>query len=176
MKKVNFFTSSIALLFGFFIFGTSLIIASQVQYDNFPKVSERKFYVGERILPDHVFYPFLMAADKIILSTSSGNRKIYVKIRLANDRLYSARMLLKKNQEELALSTMTKSQKYLITAAQDYLGSDTQSDPARKDLLLALNMNKAELERCKGEFKTVETAPIEGLLVESNVLINQLKK
>ncbi|MBU0974203.1 hypothetical protein KKD03_00690 [Patescibacteria group bacterium] len=175
MKKVNFFTSTFALLFGSFIFGASLIMSSQVKLHNSPKVSERRFYMGERILPDHVFYPLLMIADKIILKTSTGNRKIYVKIRLSDDRLNSSMMLLEKNQESLALSAMTKSQKYLITAAQDFLSSKIKSDLVRKDLLIALNDNMIELEKCQGKFKTINASPISDLLIESSALIGQIK-
>jgi len=175
LTKVKFITSTFALLFGICIFVVSLIMSSQLKFYNSPKVSERKFYIGERILPDHVFYPLLMIADKIILKVSTGNRKIYVKIRLADDRLYSAEMLLEKNQEGLALSTMTKSQKYLITAAQDFLGSSTKSDLVRKDLLIALEDNMTELEKCQKEFKNIDASPISDLLIESSVLIGQIK-
>lgn len=175
MKKVKFITSSFALLFGLFIFSTSLIVSSQIGSNNFPKVSQRTFYVSERILPDHVFYPILMIADKIIMRVNFGNARIYVKIRLAEDRMYSSKMLLKKNQEELALSTMTKSQKYLITAAQDFFSNGEQSDLVRRDLLLALASNMHELEDYQSKFKVVNTAPIGDLLEESIVLINQLK-
>lgn len=175
MTKAKFITSTFALLFGFLIFGVSLLMTSQVKLHNSPKVSERKFYVGERILPDHVFYPFLMIADNIILKASTGNRKIYVKIRLADDRLNSALMLLEKNQEGLALSTMTKSQKYLITASQDFLGSKIKSESVRNDLLIALNENKAELEKCQHQFKNIDASPISDLLIESDVLIGQIK-
>ncbi len=150
-------------------------MSSQVKLHNSPKVSERKFYVGERILPDHVLYPLLMVADKIILNVSSGNRKIYVKIRLADDRLYSAIKLLEKNQESLALSTMTKSQKYLITASQDFLGSKTKSEIVRKDLLIALNDNVLGIEKCQREFKNIDASSISDLLIESNSLIEEIK-
>lgn len=150
-------------------------MSSQVKLHNSPRLSERKFYVGERILPDHVFYPLLMIADKIILNVSTGNRRIYVKIRLADDRLNSALILLEKNQESLALSTMTKSQKYLITAAQDFLSSKNQSDSVRKDLLIALNENRAELEKRQQEFKNIDASPISDLLIESDALIGQIK-
>jgi len=176
MKKVKFVSSTLALLFGFLVFGVSLIMTSQVNLNlgNSSKVSERKFYVGEKILPDHVFYPLLMVADKIILKISFGDRKVYVKIRLAEDRLYSAKMLIEKGQEDLALSTLTKSQKYLITAVQDFLNNDSQSELVRKDLLLALKNNSRELKYCQNDFVFIETTPLGDLLVESKALISQL--
>lgn len=175
MTKVSYITSGFALLFGLFIFGLSLIMTSQVKSSSFPKFSEKKFYLGERILPDHVLYPALMVADSVILNTSYGNRRIYVKIRFSQDRLNSAQLLIAKNEEMLALSTMTKSQKYLITAAQDFLSSKQQSESVKNDLLLALNENMLELKKCQAKLNEIDTTPAGDLLVESSVLIDQLK-
>ncbi|MBP7740614.1 hypothetical protein KA089_00330 [Candidatus Woesebacteria bacterium] len=175
MTKASYITSGFALLFGLFIFGLSLIMTSQVKSSSFPKFSEKKFYLGERILPDHVLYPALMVADSLILKSSFGNNRIYVKIRLSQDRLRSSQLLLAKNEEMLALSTMTKSQKYLITAAQDFLSSKHQSDSVKNDLLLALHDNMYELKRCQVDLHEIDTSPVGDLLVESSVLIDQLK-
>jgi hypothetical protein len=175
MKKVNFISSTLALILGFLIFGLSLIMTSQVSSSSSSNVSERKFYVGEKILPDHVFYPLLMVADKMILKTSFGERRIHVKIRLADDRLYSAKMLIEKGHEDLALSTITKSQKYLITAAQDFLNSEEQSESVREEILSALENNFRELRSCRHDFNSIDTTPIGDLLVESKVLIEKIK-
>lgn len=172
--KTKVITSTLALLIGVFIFGTSLLMASQVRSSAFPRVSERKLYFSNRILPDHVFYPILMVADRAILFFSFGNEKIYVKMGMAEDRLKSARILLEKDQEELALSTMTKSQKYLFSAANDFLQSTNQSEAVKKDLLASLNHNYSEMRECRSNFEVIDTTPIGDLLTESEALIGQL--
>ncbi|MCB9813365.1 MAG: hypothetical protein H6772_03085 [Pseudomonadales bacterium] len=173
-KKTKLMMSGLALIIALFIFGVSLIMASQIRSENSLRVSERKFYVGKTILPDHVLYPILMVADRIILQSSFGNRKIYVQMRLADDRLYSSKVLINNDQEELALSTMTKAQKYLINAAQEFLNSDNQQESVKKDLLRSLENNSRELKKCKDNFERVDTSPIESLLVELDALIIKL--
>lgn len=172
--KTKVVTSTLALLIGVLIFGTSLLMASQVRSKDFPRVSERRLYFSNRILPDHLLYPVLMIADRVILNLTFGDEKIYVKLGMAEDRLKSAKILLEKNQEELALSTMTKSQKYLFSAANDFLQESDQSEAVKQDLLASLIHNYNEMKECRNNFEVIDTTPISDLLTESEALISQL--
>ncbi len=173
MRKQNIILAIIALFFGFFIFTSSLLMASQNDTDTRSTVSEKTFYTG-KTLPDHVFYPILMVFDRGLLFLTSGEKEVQTRIYLAEDRMESAKLLLKKDQEPLALTTITKSQKYLILAVSQFTQIQNPSAELRDQLISALEDNTQELKNCKSEFKTVDSMPIEKLVIESETLISML--
>ncbi len=174
--KLKLWLPLFSLFLVFLIFSTSLIMASQ---DNGRKrVSEKCFYFNRKILPNHIFYSVLMLGDKIILDTAHNQRKIEVRVRLSKDRLKSAKLLLEQGEEDLALSTFTKSEKYLILASQDYLQAienDEDVEGIRKQLFSALRSNYYQLQKSQKEFQRLDTTPIGDLLIELEVLINRLE-
>lgn len=171
MKKRHVVLALIAGIVGFFIFFISLIIGSQNDVMDSERVSERTFYIG-RLLPDHVLYPVVMLFDRGLLILSSGEKEVAVRMYLAQDRMSSAQQLLEKGEEQLALSTLTKSQKYLILAAHQFLQLDDFSQATQTELLRALQVNTQKLTESKSRFSVVDTAPIDDLVVESKTLIS----
>lgn len=171
MKKRKFIFAFLAILFGLFLFTSSLVTQSQKEAVSAEKVSTKKFYFGEKILPDHIFYPLVMIVDKGLLSISSGDSKVFLQIRLAQDRMLTAKKLLEKGEETLALSTLTKSQKYLLLAMQDLFSKEEYSRETGKALLMALRENTQNLAQMEHQFKTVPTGPIGDLVSESTALI-----
>lgn len=174
MQKRKIFLAILATLFGIFIFISSLFSYSQRTDFSNEKVSSKKLYFSKRILPDHIFYPLLMIADKSLLSISSEESKIFLRIRLAQDRMISSKSLLEKGEESLALTTLTKSQKYLILAAHSYLADDNFSSEAGYALLNALNENTTNLLKVESEFTDITTEPIGDLVAESKTLIESV--
>lgn len=174
MKNMKYLLAFSGLVFGSLIFSSSLIMASQGEVSNSIRVSEKRFYISGPILPDNIIYPGLMIVDKAILSISLGDQIVYTKIEFADDRFRSAKLLLKRDQEELAFTTITKSQKYLITAAHHVFSDPEISDKVVSDLVLALQKNSKELLDCKKDFKHQDTTLIDELIEESDVLIGQL--
>ena len=174
MKKRNIFIATLAILFGIFIFVSSLFSYSKSYDSNEQRVSSKSLYFGKRILPDHIFYPLLMIVDKSLLIVSTGESEVFLRIRLAQDRMITANNLLKKGDEVRALSTLTKSQKYLILATHDYLTHDNYSDEAGYALLYSLNSNTENLQKIATEFETVPTGPIYDLVAESQSLVESL--
>jgi len=79
-------------------------------------LKSRKFYVKKEILPDHSLYPLLMVFDRLRLSMADRERRLYLLTAYANRRLFYATRLINKGEEALALTTFSKSQKYLNQA------------------------------------------------------------
>lgn len=171
MQKRKILLPILAILFGMFIFISSLFSYSQKNSFIDEKVSSKKLYFSKRILPDHLFYPLLMIVDRGLLIISSDEAKIFLRIRLAQDRMISSQNLLKKGEEPLALSTLTKSQKYLILAANSYLSNNNFSSEAGHAILYALNENTINLLKIESVFKNIPTGPIHDLVEESKTLI-----
>lgn len=175
MKKTSLILAFLAIIFGLIIFTFSLISYSNQEFSEAERLSEKKLYFGEKVLPDHIFYPFLMIVDKSLISMSSGESRVYLRIRMAQDRMISAKKLLNKGEEQLALSTLTKSQKYLILASQDLFLQEDYSDQAAKVLLNSLNENTNNLIKIEADFKTIPTNPIADLIVESKSLLETIE-
>lgn len=176
MRKKKFFLAILAIFFGIILFTSSLITASQKNTLNSGELSKKKFYFGEKILSDHIFYPVLMIVDKSLLSISTGESRIFLRIRLAQDRMIGAHKLLEKGEEVLALSTLTKSQKYLILASHEFLELRDYSKEVETALLLALEQNTQNLSRIEQEFDVIPTDPIRDLIMESEALLEILQK
>lgn len=171
MQKTKVLVALFAVIFGVFIVASSLVVSSEDEMTNTDKESERKFYVSKRILPDHILYPVLMAIDKGLLMVATGESEIFLRIRLAQDRMLSAQALLQKGEETLALSTLTKSQKYLIIATQQFLSSQETTREVGVALLQALQENTQNLRNSQVKFSNIPTGPISDLIIESESLI-----
>lgn len=175
MKPKAFFLALLALFFGVLIFIFSLVATSQKEELKVDKVSKKQFYFGEKVLPDHVLYPILMVIDRGLLAITTGESRIFLRIRLAQDRMVSAQKLLEKDEELLALSTLTKSQKYLILAAQEFLDSQDYPPEVGTALYFALQENTQNLSRIETDFTKVPTGPIGDLVFESEALLTVIK-
>lgn len=93
--------------------------------------SSRTFYLDDTILPDHVLYPLLMAQDRAELALSPNHRKSQLLRKHAWDRLRVSRELVEKQRPQLALTTLSKAQKYMLRyCEQQYVnvGVDTSCE------------------------------------------------
>ncbi len=176
MQKQKLIFAVLSVLVGVFIFTSSLVASSQKQ-DNADsdRVSRKQLYFGKKILPDHIFYPALMVVDKSLLFITSGESEVFLRIRLAQDRMISANSLLDKNEEGLAFSTLTKSQKYLLLASQEFLVLESHSKEVGIALLTALEENTQHMKIIQKRFKNVDTSTINDLVAESETLISIVK-
>ncbi len=78
---------------------------------NYPLV-----YPG-RVLPDSFLWPIKVIRDKVwLIITTNPLKKAEILLLFADKRLGSAELLLKKEKSELAVSTLTKAEKYLEQA------------------------------------------------------------
>ncbi len=112
-------TTALLVLFGSTILYTSIFsvnrsITSQV----LKPLSAQHWYLSGPILPDHPMYVGLMARDRVVLSLTPAPEQPLRKLEYARKRYDSAVALLDKGEADLALSTLSKSQHYVLQAAQ----------------------------------------------------------
>lgn len=158
LKKVLFV--GVTFLFAFFILGASLLRVSSANYsfhelENLaylgnpngqpPRESDENqeikyfFPYPGKILPDSSLWYLKSARDKLWLAiTTNQGKKAELLLLFADKRMAGARVLFEKGKPNMALSTLSKAEKYLELA-------DTQNKENRKnnldtvpfDLLLA---------------------------------------
>lgn len=177
MKPFKVGLSLFGLLIAVLILAVSLVSSTPSVYSagELPKSNDKEFYLDGDILPDHVLYPVVMVMDKIKLETSSPSQKITLFITYANLRLDSAEKLINKSENAFALTTLTKSQKYLLQAAGATLEqkpSETTSIFVYKTLLYHLNRHK----QIKNHFTDSEKNVIDQLDREIQVFVDSLKR
>jgi hypothetical protein len=141
--------------------------------DRFKK-NDTQFYLNGDILPDHTLYPMVMIADKIKLEMAQEHQKITIYTTYANLRLQAAIQLLEKDQNQLALSTLTKSQKYLLKAAQTTL-EQNPSDTTKEHVLKTLTYHINKHQEIKDQFSHEEKNVVDQLDMESQVFVDSLK-
>lgn len=129
MKKPQIWLSLIALFFGMFVVAISITTSVPVAYPSLKlQASNRQFYLSNTILPDHVVYPLLMVIDRAQLKITSFPERLWLQAEYGWRRLDYANQLLEKNKYDLALTSLTKSQKYFLNAAQEVLETETTNE------------------------------------------------
>lgn len=174
MRHARFILSSVGLFFGFAILVVSLSAGNSQVLSSSPGVSTNKeFYFGETILPDHVAYPALMAVDRIKLELDSDSERVYTEIEYARRRFEYAQELLNKDNVPLALTTLTKAEKYLIRAAHTALKLPNGQNQQRY-ALKSLRYYDQKLEDIKPSFTDADRAQIDQLQQEIQASLLQL--
>jgi len=119
LKTVHRFGLALgAMFFGLSVLVVSLVVTSQVISSGGQSSGARKFYFAADIMPDHVLYPLFMAFDRFKLETASPEEQVLLELVYAERRFIHGQELLNQGDEELAASTFSKSQKYLLSAVQ----------------------------------------------------------
>jgi hypothetical protein len=127
LKKVLLVSSVFA--FAFAILSISILQTTSISYSFTAKTSGSSVlgikdseidyqmpYEG-RVLPDSPFWVLKAIRDKIwYLITSSHTRKAELALLFSDKRLMSAKSLFEKNKPDIAISTLTKGEKYLEIA------------------------------------------------------------
>jgi hypothetical protein len=194
-----------ALAFGISVVWISLLFSVPAHSQEINRASLKQFYWDSEILPDHILYPVLMVADRVQLSLAEPEDKVYLQVLFAYQRLESSRQLLEKGEEALALSTLTKSQKYLLGAAHGVLeltavdserdemelevtsevigaveldasGADSNLEEVREHVLKAFHYHLRDYALLQSEFKELDTSVIVRLIEEARVLEEQVGK
>lgn len=164
-----------ALFFAFTILGVSITSASLATNHEQDSLSNRQFYLNQEILPDHIFYPLLMLQDKAKLALASEDEQIYLRVELAWRRLTSAKELIKKGEKALAITTITKSQKYLNYAILELLGKSEFSDTIYYFMLNNTEAHSHEIEALLDRFEGFSgKSTVDNLLNETESLKTQL--
>lgn len=179
-KFLKYFLLFTALFLSIFILLTSFNISSQSKTLNSGNFKNRKFYVNKEILPDHSLYPLLMAIDRLRLSMADRERRIYLLISYAKRRVFYATRLVEKQEMLLALSTFTKSQKYLNQALQEVkiLEKENVHDPISEQLVFfvleATDEHQEIVQKYLAYFPDAECSVVNSLNEETTLLRAQL--
>jgi hypothetical protein len=159
---------------GFLILVISLASAIKLGSDQQQTASGRGWYWSEVILPDHVIYPLIMVVDRLALETNQDQTaRVYIQVNYAYRRLTAAQALVAKQKHNLALTTLTKAQKYLNQAAQGALDNQVSVADRRMVIRAIENQNKVVLELVPS-FTTFDQGVLNHLRQESEILEEKL--
>lgn len=173
MKIFNLTLSSVALVFALMILGISLLSASRVISYEGTQASCKKFYLGQEILPDHLLYPFVAVMDRAVLSFSPQEEKIVLKVNYGLVRYGYAQDLLKKGNKALALSTLTKSQKYFNLASHQALNQEISLNTLAY-LIDHLQQNLEQSQNLSLEFTNSQRNIVDKINQQNEALLGQL--
>lgn len=168
-------------MIGFSLLGVMILLISLAAANRFTTGSNatmtgNQIYFGRKILPDHLLYPALMVHDRFTFESATPDQQFLLRISYADDRYESARQLLEYGKNELAMTTLTKSQKYLILSGIQLLQDDSIDLESREKLLQALDHSLYRLQEFQKEYQGTEPVVISGLIEETKVLQQQLNK
>ena len=173
MKAGSFIIQSSAVVFGLLIVFASLYSANDRSYGLGNTASRRYLYVSAEILPDHLLYPAIMLVDRMALASAhTPAERIRIQINYAHRRLNSARTLAASHKPEMAVSTLTKSQKYLNQAAQEALAQGSARDRA---LVIRAIANQEQQISKIADDQLIHNQDVVHLKEEANALKNQLQ-
>lgn len=173
MKTGAFFIQSSFLFVGLLIVAISLFSANDHSYRLGDSASRRYFYISSEILPDHVLYPMLMLVDHTALqSTHDSSKRIKIQVNYAYRRLSSASALAARHKPGIALSTLTKSQKYLNQAAQEAIATGTRED--KQVVIRAISYHNQQISQITDE-RVTTNQDVTHLKNEAEALMNQLQ-
>ncbi len=181
-KFLKYFLIVLALLGSIFILLSSFNISSQSQIADAGNFKNRKFYVQKEILPDHSLYPLLMAIDRFRLEMADRERRIYLSVAYAKRRLFYATRLIEKGEMALALTTLTKSQKYLNQALLEVqaLQASNTYDASIEQLVFfvleAVDDQQAVIADYLDYFYDVDQSVLTNLASETALLKSQLSQ
>ncbi len=174
IMKTRLTLSLLAFVFAVGILLTSLATATQVNSSGAKPTGTRELYFNREILPDHMLYPALMAADRIKLETASNTDRIFLEIQYSNSRLEMATQLFEQNKKEFAVSTLTKSLKYLEQAALE--AQQHQSPASVKSVVVrAIEYNEKETRKILSNVPEKDQSSINQLLDQNIVIATSLK-
>lgn len=172
--KTRLLLSFLGLCLGLGILVLSLFSKSEISA-NQTGSSAKQIYMGE-ILPDHVAYPLIAGMDRFYLETATPVERIHFEIKYSHRRLEYAKALLEKGEarQDLALTTLTKSQKYLLKACRE-MDDVLVPDSTHQLLVRALAYNIDQMNEIVHSFPDYQRSIIDALRGEEEIRLEQLR-
>lgn len=173
--KLRLLLSVVGLLFGIGIISVSMMTSVNRPLAGNSSVADKEMYLGE-VLPDHLGYPVVAAIDRFYLETANPTERIQYQVKYSHRRLYYTQSLLAKGEEtkDLALSTLTKSQKYLLKACQE-LAQNEVDDSTTQLVIRALAYNINQVEDLTHQFPDSQRTIIDELRAQEQAALEQLQ-
>lgn len=156
--------------FASFILFISFVMAHSVQSSDGMAASSRGFYFDNVVLPDHSAYPVIAGIDKAVLLFSDESRKDVLKLSYADRRLGYAVELLRKGQHELAIATITKSQKYVLEVAHNFVNGSSML--TKQEVSEYMESHIQDLKMIQNYFGLTDVSSI-SLLIEEEIAVLQ---
>lgn len=130
----------------------SLFSAAKLGSDRDLTASGLTWYWHKPILPDHLAYPALMLVDRLALESTKGtSARVHMQVNYSHRRLQAAIDLVEKQKPGLALTALTKAQKYLNQAAIEALSPDaTLAD--KRLVIVAIENQDDEIKKLEPHF------------------------
>ena len=166
--------SSTALcIFAALILATSLVSSNRSVNGAKERFSTLEFYWGTQFLPDHPFYVVLMARDRAQLWLAGADQEPVLRLQYAEKRYQAARTLATKNKAELAISTLSKSQIYVLDAARQLQANGLTAEEATQ-LRCALDHSLYRLELFQTQYPNLDTELLRSLRSETQSILTAI--
>lgn len=162
--------------------GLIILLLSLLTANNFSMRSagvadqQWKFYVGRDILPDNILYPVLMVRDRVVHDSTTPADQVALKLKYAEERYKTSQALLKDQSVPLAISTLSKYQKYVISAGYQSLSFENLN---KDQLQVSLEAAQSSLERTEGlasDYPQHDFTTIDQLRSDTKILVSKLEE
>lgn len=185
LKQKWWLFSLIAIFLGSTILFLSLLVASPAYYsqnqDLSPESGRRwQFYISQEILPDHVFYPLKVAAERTKMFFLCPADKNYYRLILAQRRAMAATALDQRDRSDLAFLTANKAHSYLVEGVNFLLSESATTlapDEFRRQMNLAeqtIRENKVFFDKIMPHLNDDSRARLGVVLKEEEIMALQL--
>lgn len=167
--KMHWTLSGIGLLAGFAIISLSLWRAAAASAAPQPAATSKKFYVNDRIKPDHVLFPVVNAGNKMQIALGDTEEQVQGNLHLAVERKEDAQELLQQGNTEQAFSSLLRAQYHLVRAEQL-----SHAEPNGDQLRETIRAQAEDLHQYFLEIEDQMPDLFDSEMVESNMLFRQL--
>lgn len=168
MSVMTIFTPSVA-----YPAETMVVLPTQVSTASAQPLKSEYYLPYPGVLPDSPFYKLKAARDRIVLwLTFDMEKKAWRQIGYADKRVNAARFLLEGGKSDLAVSTVSKAEKYL---GQAFVIAESQTKAGRdvKSLLLTLSKSIDKHGEILEDMTTKTSGP-QRSMVEDLIKLNKL--
>lgn len=133
-----------------------------------------KFYLGREILPDNILYPLLMVKDRLQHDQAEPIDQVTLKLEYAEKRYQTSQELVARDQFPLAISTLTKSQKYMISAGYQILSLEQINQDQLQSIRDALDHSIYRIDAFSANYPGQDLGALNQLREDSRVLLSKI--
>lgn len=175
ITRIHIVSMVLLAVMGVVVLAFSLMAANRLNTIGFyPLSGGWRVYFSDTILPDHLAYPVLRVRDRMLLETSEPMQQVDLKLRFAEHRYGVAEHLLEKNQDELAITTLSKSQKYVISAGYQILEMESLPVEQASKVRAALDHSIYRLDQFSKDYDGLNHEIFSQLHDDSMILLQRL--
>lgn len=137
------------------------------------QLSNKRFYLAQQILPDHIFYPVIQWGKHRSMMLLSLDERVLSQAKWSQQRLEEARALVKKGDPALALVSMQKSQSLAIEACAEALEHPV-SEQTTASVAGIMIENLAEVSALRELLTDQDATNVGQMQAQTEVLLSQL--